>query len=253
MPTTTAASRQHRDLQIILRTHPLGEADRIIVGLSREEGVCRSVARGVRRSTSKLGARLEPFMVADLALVRGRNLGTITQAETRRAYAAPIAADWDRYVEACAVAEVAEHLGESEQQDSAELFTLTAGALSALARGTHPSRDVGISYLVRALTLAGWHLELLRCVRCGAEEQLHSFSGADGGTVCDDCRTAGDRPLAAETLDYLQQIAAGDWTRIDAGQADPAAVRRAAGLVRGYVQWHLGHPFKSFALLEGDR
>lgn len=253
MPITTAASRQHREVQIVLRTHPLGEADRIIVGLSRERGIIRSVAKGVRRASSTMGARLEPFMVSDVQMVHGRTLDTVTQAVTRRAYAAPIVADWQRYIQACAVAEVAEHLGKSEEQEITRLFDLTAGAFSALARGTHSSEHISTSYLLRAISFSGWHLELLRCVRCGQERDLHSFSLADGGVVCDGSRQAGDRPLAEQILVYLQDLAQGRWQHIDSDTYPAEWVAQAAGLVRGYVQWHLDHPFKSFVLLEGDQ
>ena len=66
----------------MLRTHKLAEADRIVTLLTREHGRVRAVAKGVRRTTSKFGSRLEPFTHVDLMLAEGRNLDTVTQAET---------------------------------------------------------------------------------------------------------------------------------------------------------------------------
>ena len=66
----------------MLRTHKLGEADRIITLLTRSHGRVRAVAKGVRRTTSRFGSRLEPFTHVDLQLAEGRSLDTITQAET---------------------------------------------------------------------------------------------------------------------------------------------------------------------------
>ena len=83
-----AAARQnggvplYRDEAIVLRTHKLGEADRIITLLTRQHGRVRAVAKGVRRTTSRFGSRLEPFTHVDLQLAEGRNLDVITQAET---------------------------------------------------------------------------------------------------------------------------------------------------------------------------
>ena len=73
----------------MLRTHKLGEADRIITLLTRQHGRVRAVAKGVRRTTSRLGSRLEPFTHVDLQLAEGRNLDVITQAETIDAVPGP--------------------------------------------------------------------------------------------------------------------------------------------------------------------
>ena len=74
----------------MLRTHKLGEADRIITLLTRHHGRVRAVAKGVRRTTSRFGSRLEPFTHVDLQLAEGRNLDTITQAETLSPFSAAL-------------------------------------------------------------------------------------------------------------------------------------------------------------------
>lgn len=70
----------YRDAAIVLRTHPLGEADRIVTMLGHQRGKVRAVAKGVRRTRSRFGARLEPAMVVDVQCYEGRSLDTITQA-----------------------------------------------------------------------------------------------------------------------------------------------------------------------------
>ena len=80
----------YRDEAIVLRTHKLGEADRIITLLTRNNGRVRAVAKGVRRTTSKFGSRLEPFTHVDVQLAEGRNLDTVTQAETHDAFASAL-------------------------------------------------------------------------------------------------------------------------------------------------------------------
>ena len=85
----------YRDEVVVLRTHKLGEADRIVTMLSRRHGKLRAVAKGVRRTSSKFGARLEPFMVADVQLYHGRTLDIVQQAESLGAYGATIVNDYD--------------------------------------------------------------------------------------------------------------------------------------------------------------
>ena len=76
----------YRDDGVVLRTQKLGEADRIITVLTRHHGRVRAVARGVRRTKSRFGARLEPFTHVDVMIIPGRTLDVITQAEAIRAY-----------------------------------------------------------------------------------------------------------------------------------------------------------------------
>ena len=70
----------YRDESIVLRTQKLGEADRIITLLTRRSGRVRAVAKGVRRTSSRFGSRLEPFTHVDLQIAEGRSLDVVTQA-----------------------------------------------------------------------------------------------------------------------------------------------------------------------------
>ena len=87
----------YRDDGIVLRTQDLGEADRIITVLTRRTGRIRAVGKGVRRTKSRFGARLEPFTHVDLLLYEGRSLDIVTQADSLRAYGEPLASDYPRY------------------------------------------------------------------------------------------------------------------------------------------------------------
>ena len=98
----------YRDEAVVLRTHKLGEADRIVTMLSRQHGKIRAVAKGVRRTASRFGARLEPFMVADLQLYRGRSLDIVQQAESIGSYGADIVDDYPRFTAATAMVEAAD-------------------------------------------------------------------------------------------------------------------------------------------------
>ena len=84
----------YRDQAIVLRTYKLGEADRIVVALARNLGRIRVVGKGVRRTKSRFGARLEPGMVVDLQCFEGRNLDTVTQAVTLETYGDTLSQDY---------------------------------------------------------------------------------------------------------------------------------------------------------------
>ena len=103
-------SRLYRDEAIVLRTYKLGEADRIIVLLTRHHGQVRAVAKGVRRTSSRFGARLEPFSMIDVQLHAGRNLDVVTQAEIIDPFGRPICADYAMFTCASTMVETAERL-----------------------------------------------------------------------------------------------------------------------------------------------
>src|SRR5438552_2126954 len=106
----------YRDDGIVLRTQDLGEADRIVTILTRRTGRVRAVGKGVRRTKSRFGARLEPFTHVDLLLYTGRSLDVITQADSVRAYGEPLTADYPRYTTGIAMLETAEKFTPEEKE-----------------------------------------------------------------------------------------------------------------------------------------
>ena len=245
---STFASRSYRDDAVVLRTYKLGEADRIVILLSAEHGQVRAVAKGVRRTTSRFGARLEPFNVAEVQLVHGRTLDIVSQAIGKRSYGERIASDYESYTAAAAMAETAEKLTADDHDTSSQHYRLLVGALSAVARGLHEPGRILDSYLLRAVSLAGWTPSFVDCARCGAPGPHRSFSAALGGAVCPQCRPPGSAAPSDATFQLLDGLLRGHWPTIDA--ADPRTARAAAGFVATYVQWHMERTVRALALVE---
>ncbi|WP_434811327.1 DNA repair protein RecO [Microbacterium sp. bgisy189] len=239
----------YRDEVVILRTHKLGEADRILTLLSRRHGKVRAVAKGVRRTSSRFGSRLEPFMVADVQLSKGRSLDVVQQAESLGSYGADIAAHYERYTAAHAMVEAADRLNEAEA--TPQQYLLLVGGLRSLARGDHDSRAILDSYLLRAMALSGWAPALDGCARCGAPGPHTGFVAQLGGSICDDCAPAGSARIRSEALQQLRSLMAGEWDVVDA--AAPATNAAASGLVAAYAQWHLERGIRSLSHLEAMR
>ena len=132
----------YRDDAVVLRVHKLGEADRIITLLTRQHGRVRAVGKGVRRTSSKFGARLEPGSHIDVQLhtrytpeqvpVGNRGLDQVVQTESLGAFGARIANDYPRWTAASVICETAERLTE-EGEPALRLYLLVVGALRALA------------------------------------------------------------------------------------------------------------------------
>ena len=129
----------YRDDGVVLRTQKLGEADRIITLLTRHNGRVRAVAKGVRRTKSRFGARLEPFTHVDVMIHSGRSLDVITQAEVMRAYGTPLVSDYPKYTAGTAMLETAERLTPVEKEPAIRQFLLLIGGLRALGDAGEPS------------------------------------------------------------------------------------------------------------------
>ena len=128
----------YRDDGVVLRTHKLGEADRIITLLTRQNGRVRAVAKGVRRTKSRFGGRLEPFTHVDVLIHPGRSLDVIQQAEVIRAYGKPLATDYPRYTAGTAMLETAEKFTPVEKEPAIRQFLLLIGGLRALGEADAP-------------------------------------------------------------------------------------------------------------------
>ena len=104
----------YRDIAIVLRTQKLGEADRIITLFTKEHGRIKAVAKGVRKTKSRFGARLEPASYVDLQLYTGRTFDTITQAVSIENYGDVLSSDYQSWTVTNAILEAAERFTTAE-------------------------------------------------------------------------------------------------------------------------------------------
>src|SRR4051794_31020611 len=238
----------YRDEAVVLRTQKLGEADRIVTLLTRRHGRVRAVAKGVRRTASRFGARVEPFSHVDLQLYEGRELDTVTQAETISPYGERIAVDYGRYTAGTAVLETAERLTAEEREPSLRLYLLVVGALRALAENAHTPSLVLDAFILRAMAIAGYEPALEACARCGEPGPHRFFAVAAGGVVCPEHRPGGAATVSAAGTEVLVALRDGDWAVADI--AEPRVQREVSGLVAAYLQWHLERGLRSLRLVE---
>ncbi|WP_082763826.1 DNA repair protein RecO [Frondihabitans sp. PAMC 28766] len=236
----------YRDECVILRTHKLGEADRILTMLSRSHGKIRAVAKGVRRTASKFGARLEPFMVADLQLYEGRSLDIVTQAESLGSYGADIVSDYASYTAANVMVETADKLTDAEA--GLQQYLLLVGALRSLARREHDPQLILDSYLLRALSIAGWAPSFGDCAVTGVPGPHSAFVVQLGGVVADAAAPPGAPRLDPATLQLLGALLSGDWGLAEA--TGESTRNQASGVVAAYTQWHLERGLRSLQHLD---
>ena len=197
-------SRYYRANGIVLRTYKLGEADRIVVLITPERGMVRSVAKGVRKTRSKFGARLEPMSHVALQLHEGRSeLHLITQVESIDHFRA-VREDLDRLAKGIAMLEAVDQVA-LPGEPAPELYRMLLGALRTLAANN--SALVSAGFFLKLLALEGAGPQVQECVQCGRSDELVAFSLADGGVVCRDHRRG--IAMSDDAIVLLQRILGG--------------------------------------------
>ena len=233
------------DQGIVLRSYPFGEADRVVVLLSPNSGKMRTVAKGVRKTKSRFGGRLEPFTHVDLVLYEGRNLDTITQVAVLEPFPR-LRSDLDAVLAAGTMVEAADAVAQ-EGESSIRLFLLLQRGLKALESGV-TSQDLITSFLLKLADVVGVAPSLLQCASCGRLEDLHRFSFGGGGAVCDRCRTEGSVKLRNGLTEYLAALADAEMMALPT--RDPALSGEAMGIARRFVEYHLDRKLASLAVIE---
>ncbi len=231
-----------------MRTQKLGEADRIITMLTREHGRIRGVAKGVRRTMSKFGARLEPGSHVDIQLHVGKTFDTITQVEAIMNYGEAITDDYQRWTIASAILETAERFTAQEHEPALQEFHLVVGGMKALSEVKYDPSLILDAFLLRSLAIGGYAPSMTNCSRCEKPGPHRYFSLVGGGSVCMDCRPSASATPAPETLDLMGALLSGDW---DVAMASENRNRReASGLIAAYLQWHLERGLRSLPMVE---
>jgi DNA repair protein RecO (recombination protein O) len=187
---------------IVLRSIRYGEADRILHLYTPDHGRVGAIAKGVRRSRSRFGARLEPFFHVRAVLHEGRSdLLTVTSVDTIATHGAlrDRAATLDAAARAC---DAVGRLFETSEPHP-EVFRLLANELGLLnGDAAHARPANGLAFRMKLLLAAGIVPHLGACVACGESEHLRGFSASAGGVVCSSCEAAAF-PLDEESYEFL--------------------------------------------------
>lgn len=240
----------YRETGVVLRTQKLGEADRIVTILTKGRGRVRVVARGVRKTSSRIGARLEPFSLVDLQCYEGRTLDSVNQVETMASYGATLSGDYQAWTAGQAMLETAERLTSEEGEPAVQQFLLLVGGLRSLAANEHEPGLILDSFLLRSLSVAGWAPSFDDCARCGDPGPHRAFNASSGGSLCPECKVPGSSVPSHGTLELMGSLLAGDWP---AAEASTARQRRdAAGVTAAYLQWHLERALRSLPHVERE-
>lgn len=235
----------YRDEGVVLSTIKLGEADRILTLFTRGNGKIRAVAKGIRKTKSRFGGRLEPFTHTDLLIYRGRNLDTITSADIIRSFGG-IRSDYETYTRACGMVELVDKIT-PEREPAFSVYRLLLSGLDAVASGRI---DTAVpAFAVKLLSISGYHPQLQVCAGCGVQTGLEAFSGALGGAACGVCRRDDNDAVDVGVghLSFMAKLLASDFGQY----ADDTIIVETTDALRAYAEYYLERPLRSLRFLAG--
>ncbi|HQX62653.1 MAG TPA: DNA repair protein RecO [Thermomicrobiales bacterium] len=213
-PEPEGRQRLYRVRGIVLRRRDLGEADRIVTLLTAERGKLRLVAKGSRRTSSKLAGHLEPFCATRLLVARTRGLDIISQAEMLESFS-HLRERESAIAIAGYLAELVDALVPEDERHEA-VYDLLFAAYQLINDGGDERlvSHIGEMGLMRVL---GYRPELSRCIVCGRdiEAEINGFS-VEGGVVCPNCLVGRPdaRPISVNALKMLRLIDRGEIQRL---------------------------------------
>ncbi len=237
------AEHLYRDTGVVLRTYKLGEADRIIVLLGQEHGKVRAVAKGVRKTKSRFGARLEPLSHVRVLMHKGRNLDVVSQVELVDGDHSALG-DLDRTTQGLALVEAVEMLA-PDREPVPQLYQMLVGALRTLGRT--PSPMIVPAFYLKVLASEGVRPELDLCVSCGEDGQLVAFDFDQGGMMCRTCRSG--TPVSPAALEILRAMLGGRLNDVLAMERS-AVGAEVAHLATHAFEHHIERRLRAVAMFE---
>ena len=238
----------YKEQGVVLRSIKLGEADKIVTVMTQGSGKVRAVAKGIRKTTSRFGARLEPFTHVSLMLYHGRGqLDTITQAEIIAPHMA-IREDLGLFAAGETMLEAVDKVAEEHERNVRLALLLLAGVRALDTKPSDPGA-VAESFMLKLLSLSGFHPALTACAVCGSAD-VRLWSAELGGAVCPAHADRSAGAVAHGTLALLASLAGTDLSVVGrAGRSDPRVANEARGMLVGFTEYHLERRMKSVPML----
>ena len=249
--TSPMAGRSYTTEAIVLRSFRFAEADRVLHLYTLDRGRVGAVAKGIRRTKSRFGARLEPLSHVDVTLHEGRGeLHTVTGVELVRPHRA---AREDPYRLGVGLVGLEAMLRLfTEQEANARAFSALARFLDVLdelpSRAGRPALDpLALAFQLKLLWLSGYLPHLTSCAECGdAESPLVGYSPKAGGAICAGC-SAGALALSANALRGMEELLSRPLVDAAAAGLSERGAREALAVVTASYEYHGGFRLKTLS------
>jgi len=243
---------------INLKSYNLSESDKIIVMYSKDKGLIRGVAKGVKKPKSKLGARMDLLVANTLMLHKGKNLDTICQAEVLNTFH-KTRQDIDKIFYSMYVTEVVNNFGLEEDPGAETIYNLLYKTLNAISSSQSKVEILlsVIKFQLKMMTESGFSIEFDRCLHCGetvGEETMY-FVPNLGGIVCKHCAEYihyNKKQMPHKLRDFFKQMAINDFD--EKGEYETKATEKVCtvcfGVLKEYISLKSPKKFKSTEMLQ---
>lgn len=248
--------KHYTTVAITLKSYDLNDADKIVVMYSREKGLMRSVAKGIKRPKSKLGSRLDLLMANNVQLSRGRNMDVVCQAQTINNFKT-IREDISKLMVSSYLSEIVANYGMENDPTSNEVYDLIYSAIETVARAETKVQVIlaAIKFQLKMMYLTGIMPELNYCLGCRREltTQGMYFSVEKGGMFCTCCNTGSNHSVEIpyKVRDFLVSLLnTGFDTENDyEKKANEKVCMVCFNLLKDYISKHSSKKFKSDKVL----
>jgi DNA repair protein RecO (recombination protein O) len=249
------AGRTYKTEAVVLRSFRLGEADRVLHLYTLDRGRVGAVAKGVRRTKSRFGARLEPLSHVDLLLHQGSGeLQTVTGVELIQSHRTAREHPYRLNVGLVGLEAMLRLFTEQEANPRAfRALTRFLELLDAAPedRGTaakRPALDpLALSFQLKLLWLSGYLPHVTSCAECGASEALVGYSPRAGGAVCSSCRDETTLALAPDGLAGIEALLRRPLADAEAAGLSARAARDALAVINSSHEFHGGFRLRTLS------
>jgi len=233
--------KEINDDAVVLRTYKSGEADRVVVLWTRHHGKVRVLAKGVRKTSSRLGGNLETLAYVKVDLVKTRGEFYIARHVAHRERLATLRDSYARISAGYAVVEAVDAIPSDGVPDE-EIFDLLVRVLTTLDDPSYEPALVPASFFLRLLALDGSEPVVDVCVNCGKSAPLVSFDAQIGGTLCDDCRQGA--ALSPAALVLLRRVVGGELASV-LREVNPPGAGEVMALAQEAIETHFGRRLRA--------
>lgn len=232
--------KNYKTKGVVLKSFKLGEADKVITIITEKKGKVAAVAKGIRRTKSRFGARLEPFTDLELIIHEGRNLSTITQAEIVRLFDGVTGA-LDKINYGYAMIEMVDKMSVEDHPDP-RIYRMLIKALDLLDKVRNGSELILATFDVKLLALTGFMPNLLECVVCsGKDKRFTDFSLSQGGVICKSC--AGSElnsiNISESALELGKKLLYIKFADLRQVKTDKSTLQEIERLIISHIAYHL--------------
>lgn len=242
---------------INIRSYNLSESDKIIVMYSKEKGLIKGVAKGSKKTSSKLGGRMDMLVANKLMLHKGKNLDTICQAEALDTFM-NLRRDMDKLFYSMYCAEIINNFGIENDPNSEEIFNLFYSLLETMSKAKTKEETLlsVLRFQLQVMNVSGYSLETDQCVKCNCkinEEEIY-FSFEQGGILCKDCKPSsiGAQKMHYKIKDFIKVLQTTDFT--EKTRYDELATEKVCDfcfkLLKKYIEFYSPKKFKTTQMLE---